>query len=655
MRTQRSCGSFRFHVLAHAPSMAALASMTLLCSAASSLAADGASPEGGRAPGVWVALYEIPSGQAVVPELAPGQLPNEILIVATLALGQLGKPFGKMQDHFLTHAEAFLTVTEAGKYTLRLLSDDGSRLWLDGHALINNDGLHGASPVDAEVELSAGPHALRVWHFDEGADEALALQWRPPGAQEFVTVPAAALSYDTSFSKETAPGVKKVIPGLRRGRPGDGTPVTQVHPRFAALQAAQATAGVVREGWLSMPLDAWQVNAWLPESRESGLVQVAPLAPGEFAAADGSFRAVMDGDQAATFRFSAPAGAEAAKGAVFEMLAVRALSNGLEVEFSLPLATGLGWDPENYYVEQWPFATTKTGQPRRDGVVYPVKSASVSEDGKKVFLEIENLKPGHVIYLRLLPPCLSMVGHLPWSTEAWYTLKALPKDRMGHVLEIPACAQEPPQNVLTEDEKAAGWKLLFDGQTTQGWRGYRKPEMPAGWDVIKGCLARTGPGGDIITNDAFGDFELQIEWRISPAGNSGIFYRVDESVGGAPYESGPEMQVLDNFEHADGRNPLTSAGSNYGLYAPTGGGPLPVGVFNRVRIKVQGNHVEHWLNGVKVVEYELNSPDWKQRVADSKFKAWPKYGQIARGHIVLQDHGDKVWYRNIKIRELGKQ
>jgi 3-keto-disaccharide hydrolase len=210
---------------------------------------------------------------------------------------------------------------------------------------------------------------------------------------------------------------------------------------------------------------------------------------------------------------------------------------------------------------------------------------------------------------------------------------------------------EASVSVVTPQERAAGWRPLFDGKTTTGWRGYKKADMPGGWQAVDGALTRAGQAGDIVTNDQFGNFELALEWKLAPGGNSGIFYRVTEE-GQAAYETGPEMQVLDDARHVDGHNRLTSAGSSYGLYAAPAGVVKPAGEWNAVRIVVNGPHVEHWLNGVKVVDYELGSADWEKRVAGSKFNAWPGYGRAKRGHIALQDHGDWVAYRNIKIREL---
>jgi hypothetical protein len=210
---------------------------------------------------------------------------------------------------------------------------------------------------------------------------------------------------------------------------------------------------------------------------------------------------------------------------------------------------------------------------------------------------------------------------------------------------------EASMSVVTPQEQAAGWRPLFDGKSTAGWRGYKKAEMPRGWQVVDGALTRVGGGGDIITTDQFGNFELALEWKVAPGGNSGVFYRVTET-GQATYETGPEMQVLDDARHADGHSRLTSAGSLYGIYAAPAGVVKPAGEWNAVRIVVNGSHVEHWLNGVKVVDYELGSPDWEKLIAGSKFKEWPGYGRAKRGHIALQDHGDWVAYRNIKIKAL---
>jgi hypothetical protein len=208
-----------------------------------------------------------------------------------------------------------------------------------------------------------------------------------------------------------------------------------------------------------------------------------------------------------------------------------------------------------------------------------------------------------------------------------------------------------PPNTLSAAEKAAGWQLLFDGTTTAGWRGWKQPSMPAGWQVVDGALTRVGVGGDIITTGKYKDFELTLEWKVAPGGNSGIFYRASEQ-DSAIYWTAPEMQVLDDARDADGQSRLTAAGADYGIYPAPAGIVKPAGQWNRVRIIVQGSHVEHWLNGVRLLQYELWSPDWEMRVRGSKFATHPHYGRNTEGYIGLQDHGDRVAFRDIKIRVL---
>lgn len=217
--------------------------------------------------------------------------------------------------------------------------------------------------------------------------------------------------------------------------------------------------------------------------------------------------------------------------------------------------------------------------------------------------------------------------------------------------------QPPPssttavQNTLSDAEKVEGWRLLFDGTTTTGWRNYGKQTISDGWVAQDGALTRTGAGGDIITTDQFKNFELSIDWKIEPGGNSGIFYRASEE-NDEIYWNAVEMQVLDDAKHPDGKNPLQCAGAAYDLYPAPRGHVRPGGEWNSARLVVDGNHVEHWLNGFKMVEYELGSADWNSKVAGSKFKPHSKFGKNSQGHIGLQDHGNVVAYRNIKIRAL---
>jgi hypothetical protein len=220
------------------------------------------------------------------------------------------------------------------------------------------------------------------------------------------------------------------------------------------------------------------------------------------------------------------------------------------------------------------------------------------------------------------------------------------------VVATSAAAVAAADNTLTAQEQSAGWKLLFDGKTTTGWRGYQQKTAPAGWQVVNGELTRTGEGGDLVSADQYADFELAIDWKIAPNGNSGIFYRGLETQERL-YYTAPEYQVLDNDGHPDAKNgPDRYAGANYALIAPSTQVCHPAGQWNSTRILARGAHLEHWLNGEKVVEYELWSPEWKALVANSKFKQWPSYGLAKSGYIGLQDHGNAVAFKNIKIRVL---
>jgi hypothetical protein len=208
-------------------------------------------------------------------------------------------------------------------------------------------------------------------------------------------------------------------------------------------------------------------------------------------------------------------------------------------------------------------------------------------------------------------------------------------------------------NMLTAAETKAGWKLLFDGTTTKGWRAYAGEEAPPRWQVEDGALTLVERGGkDIVTTEEFGDFELSLEWKISPRGNSGIMYRVKEAPE-APqtYNTGPEMQVLDDAGHPDGKIPSHRAGALYDFAEPFVSAAKPVGEWNHARIVLKGGRLEHWLNGQKVAESSYGDDAWRAAIARTKFRTMPLFGLADRGRIALQDHGDRVWYRSIKIRE----
>ena len=219
-------------------------------------------------------------------------------------------------------------------------------------------------------------------------------------------------------------------------------------------------------------------------------------------------------------------------------------------------------------------------------------------------------------------------------------------------------------NELSKAEKKAGWKLLFDGKTFTGWRGFHQDKVPTGWIIEDNCISRIqahgelgAAGGDLITADQFENFEFSMEWKISKGGNSGIKYLVSETLPPKGKSAVSfEMQVLDDENHPDakmGINGNRKASALYDIMPPNDKKKLkPVGEFNQIRLVVKGNHIEHWLNGEKVVEYERGSEALKALIAKSKFNKNPEFGTFSKGHILLQEHGDKVWYRNVKIRAL---
>lgn len=212
------------------------------------------------------------------------------------------------------------------------------------------------------------------------------------------------------------------------------------------------------------------------------------------------------------------------------------------------------------------------------------------------------------------------------------------------------------QNTLTPKEKKEGWQLLFDGKTTKGWKSWKSDKVTDRWKVSNGELyldKSVTNGGDILTEKEYKDYELALEWKISACGNSGIMFNVveDEKYQNT-YHTGPEMQVLDNTCHPDAKIIKHRAGDLYDLISCSKETVKPAGEWNQVRIVSKNAKMEFWLNGTKVVEFTMHTPEWDKMVASSKFKTMPDFGKALQGHIALQDHGDAVWFRSIKIREL---
>lgn len=212
-------------------------------------------------------------------------------------------------------------------------------------------------------------------------------------------------------------------------------------------------------------------------------------------------------------------------------------------------------------------------------------------------------------------------------------------------------------NVLTEEEAANGWKLLFDGTSFNGWRTYKDAEQNS-WEIENGSLhckpfSDSGPNSraDLITVEQFDNFELRFEWRVAPQGNTGVIYRVTERYD-QPYQSGPEFQLIDDKGYPGDLKDWQRTGACYDMYAPSAVAVNPPGEWNTGKIIARGNDIEHWVNGTKVVSYQLHSPQWTQRKNEGKWKDAEGYGLTEKGHIDLQDHQMEAWFRNIKIRNL---
>lgn len=335
----------------------------------------------------------------------------------------------------------------------------------------------------------------------------------------------------------------------------------------------------------------------------------------------------------------------------FEMLSVSARSNGFEITFTEPIKEGQYITQDDFLVQQWYYLpTAEYGGPKMDLETLKPTQFSMSEDRKKVNFTIPGLKEDHMVYFRIVRPFESEANHELWSTEAWYTLNYIPFDKP--VEHVP---YEIKNNVLTSSEKSAGWKMLFDGVSKNGLRNFNKQSLDPKWIIDRGTVHMTagGAGDMVVTDEVYEDYEFYMEWKISSGGNSGIIFNTLEGEDYPyPWLTGPEMQILDNERHPDGQIYKHRAGDLYDLIPTrfvTANGPNE---WNRVRIVMKDGNLQQWLNGYKVVETTLWDDQWDTMVANSKFKNMPDFGTARSGHIVLQDHSDKVWFRNIKIRKI---
>jgi hypothetical protein len=257
---------------------------------------------------------------------------------------------------------------------------------------------------------------------------------------------------------------------------------------------------------------------------------------------------------------------------------------------------------------------------------------------------------------------LSLIALFVMGSQVFYSCKSFGKK--ADTTNADTMPAVDTNNFLTAEEQAQGFVLIFDGKTTSGWRGYNKTAFPdSGWAVDSGILRvigsgkgeAGGAGGDIIYDKKFKDFDLKLEWKISKGGNSGIFYLGQEIPNEPVWKSACEMQILDNVNHLDanlGKDGNRKAGSLYDLIPAVPQNAKPFGEWNQAEIMVYQGTVVHKQNGETVLEYHIGTPDWDKMIKASKFKDFPEFGKYIEGFIALQDHGNDVWFRNIKIRPL---
>lgn len=341
----------------------------------------------------------------------------------------------------------------------------------------------------------------------------------------------------------------------------------------------------------------------------------------------------------------------------FEPLEVHATADGYRLVFTEPLTATP--TPDMFRLQQWSYRPDPFyGGPKLGKVELPVSSAALSSDRRSVHLAVEGRLPETVVYMHIDRTLKSDSGQPLWINEVWYTQNALPQSD----------ATRP--NQLSKEEIAAGWRLLFDGESFAGWKIYgAEDDQISGWKIENGALVFTrvvstagmiwnhinpfATGAlDLMTIDKFGDFELQIDWQIAPGGNSGVFYAIPDESGYLTWTYGLEMQLLDDDRHADGKIDKHRAGDLYDLQASPVRAARPPGAWNRSRIRVENNRIQQWLNGQQTVDIVRGSKAWNEAFAASKFADTENYGLAPEGHIALQDHGDRVLFRNIKILEL---
>ena len=852
--------------------------------------------DGKEYPGLAACMFKIADMADDVYALPKKNSPVMTAVAPAVHITEGLDKFPGMEELVFIQFQGMLNIEQEGNYVLRLVSDDGAKLYIDNKEVVNNDGDHGAIGRDGELILKKGKHVVRIDYYNNRGGYALSFQWAKHGDNKFSIVPNGVLTHTKKLFKKSAPYVAPAA--LVKNVPGDRQEPLTVHPAFTLAQARPSSfeprvggmdflsdssliictwdsvgpvyrlEGVTRNNpeaikvtriaaGLAEPLgvkvvndtiyvlqkqeltrlidtdkdgiiddyqtvcDGWQVSAnfhefafglaykdgyfyaalataiepggasanpqipdrgkaikiskkdgsiefiaqglrtpngvgigvdgeifiadnqgdWLPSSKivhvkngawygsrsvdfagTANLKETPPVvwlpqdeignSPSQPAylnvgpyknqqlhgeVTHGGLKRVfvekVNGEyQGAVFRFVqgleggvnrvvwGPDGSlyigmignpgnwgQADKKwfgvqritynntSVFEMLAVRAKSNGIEIEMTEPIAERYGNSPSDYEIKQWYYKPTISyGGPKLDQKKLEVKSVNISEDRKKVFLELKGMEANHVVYVRLNGAFVSNQDHELWSTEAWYTMNQIPANDPG--FKNPA--KQIPLNSLTDNEVKQGWELLFDGKTTGSWKQFGKEGMASAWKIKDNALAfdktvKKEGSHDIVTVKEYENFEFVLDWKIDKCGNSGIMFNViDNGKFSYPWLTGAEMQVIDNLCHPDAVFKTHRAGDLYDLIQTKSVTVNETLEWNTIRIISNKGHVEFWQNGYKVVQFQMDTDEWRNMIKNSKFKDMPDFGLAKKGRISLQDHGDNVWYRNIRIREL---
>ena len=348
----------------------------------------------------------------------------------------------------------------------------------------------------------------------------------------------------------------------------------------------------------------------------------------------------VEGDLAKTYEYNY------SDRSTFEMQSVQVYTNGFLITMTQPLMNWEILNPENFQIGQREIAASD----EFDFSAISVQRVELDKTRKQIFIHTEGQKSDRWIYLRFYKPVVSDSDNSLWSTEAWYKLLNVSDEEFQLTKTVMS-----GDNILTEQEKSEGWNLLFDGESLEGWRSYNQSNLNAQWTVDEHSIHLSSAGGKdiVIPGGPYENFELRMDWKLIPGGNSGIIYNVVENEKyRASYLTGPEMQILDNGVHGDGKIFMHRAGDLYDMIPCSFVTANPGGEWNSIRLIINNGKVEHWQNGYKVVEYEMFTPEWDAMVAKSKFRNWSDFGKSHGGQIVLQDHQNQIWFKNIKIKTL---